>query len=217
MSAVAAATVSINVEANCEHPQCGIFAQRLFEQLSTPHYSTGASVMECPTTLEEWQAAHRTARKRAWRAERLGYVFAEVDNSQHSADIHSINVSLPIRQGRPMSDGYLQPRRHGRLSDEQTRCPRHRTHTYGVLSGRTLVAYMTLHRAGDLAMISMILGHGEHLHNDVMYLLFAGMVDHQADRGGVIFYNRWDSGTEGLRYFKARVGFAAADLEWSLS
>jgi hypothetical protein len=196
---------------------CWTHAFSLYEQLSIPRYSQGASVLAVPETAAQWRAEHRTARKRAWRAERLGYRFAEVDNSQHSNDIFVINTSLTERQGRPMSDGYTVNRRHGRLSADQTRCPRHRTHTYGVLRDETLVAYLTLHRAGDLAMVSMILGHGDHLRNDIMYLLAAGMVEEQAGSGGWFYYNRHDSGTAGLVYYKERIGFHAADIAWSLT
>lgn len=150
------------------------------------------------------------------RAERLGYTFGEVDYSQHADDIFVINTSLTERQGRPMTDGYTTRRAHGKLSADQTRCPQHRTHTYGVTARGKLVAYSTVHRAGALAMVSMILGHGDHLDNGIMYLLFAGIVEDQAGRSGYFFYNRFDSGTEGLRFYKTRVGFEPADIEWVL-
>ncbi len=209
--------VHIGMQLPCDYQSCVDHAEPLYRQLAVPHYSLGASVMPCPDSLEEWQAEHRTARKRAWRSERLGYTFAEVDYSQHSDDLFVINTSLTERQGRPMTAGYTSRRAYGPLSAAQTRCVKHRTHTYGVLTRHKLVAYMTLHRAGDLAMVSTILGHGDHLRNDIMYLLCAGMIDHQAGKGGILYYNLHSSGTEGLVYFKERIGFRAADLEWSLS
>jgi hypothetical protein len=66
-------------------------------------------------------------------------------------------------------------------------------------------------------MVSMILGHGDHLRNDIMYLLAAGMVEEQAGSGGWFYYNRHDSGTAGLVYYKERIGFHAADIAWSLT
>lgn len=217
MTVLERTAVRIGMGLPCDYQSCVDHAEPLYRQLSVPRYSLGASVMACPDSLEEWQADHRTARKRAWRAERLGYTFAEVDYSQHADDLFVINTSLPERQGRPMTAGYTSRRAYGPLMSAQTRCERHRTHTYGVLTRSKLVAYLTLHRAGDLGMISMILGHGDHLRNDIMYLLAAGMIEDQAGRGGVLFYNRHDSGTDGLVYFKERIGFRPADLEWSLS
>ena len=52
--------------------------------------------------------------------------------------------------------------------------------------------------------------------DDVMYLLAAGTIEEQTPLGGFVYYNRHDSGTSGLVYFKERLGFAAADVEWLL-
>jgi hypothetical protein len=199
---------------DCNTGGCLEFALHLHKAVMDRKYRVGASIMPTPETLADWRAEHRTARKRADRCERMGYRFAEVDYSLYADDMYAINTSLPTRQGRPMSDGYLHRVERGKLPDYP--CAAHRTITYGVLSGRTLVAYMTLHRSSELAMVSMILGHGDRLRDDVMYLLFAGMVDDQAGHGGILYYNRWDSGREGLRFYKTRVGFSEGNVEWIL-
>lgn len=181
-------------------------------KLDVPKYRENVSLLEVPASLEEWRAEHRTARKRADRSSRLGYRFAAIDRSEFDDDIHAINTSLETRQGRPMEAGYRSWRRHGRLPEYP--CSRHAILTYGVLQGDRLRAYLTLYRVHELALVSMILGHGEHLADDVMYLLFAGVVAEQAGRGGVFYYNRHDSGTDGLRYYKERLGFAAGEVVW---
>lgn len=206
--------VTINLEGACDHSSCAELAFRIHNQLNTPNYTQGMSVMRCPDSLEEWQGEHRTARKRAWRAERLGYRFEQVDLSLFNEDVFDINTSLETRQGRPMSSGYLRRINRGPLPDYP--CARHAIRTYGVLKDQKLVAYMTVYRVGQLAMVSMIIGHGAHLQNDIMYLLFAGMVDEQWWQGGYLFYNRFDSGTDGLRYYKERVGFGCCDIDWVL-
>lgn len=205
----------LHLEAGCGHDACADLAHRMKNQLDVPNYTHGMAVMPCPDTFEEWQADHRTARKRAWRSERIGYTFAEVDMSRYADDRHAINTSKQERQGRPMSNSYLRRVEIGRLPHYP--CDRHRIHTYGVLEKDTLRAYMTLYRVGELGLVSMILGHGDHLSKDIMYLLFAGMVERQAGQGGWLVYNRWDSGTDGLRYYKARVGFEEQDIAWSLT
>lgn len=208
--------VRMSMELPCDHESCEKHARPLYEQLSVPHYSRGASIMDCPASLEEWRAEHRTARKRADRAVRLGYTFAEVDFSEHADDLFDINTSLAVRQGRPMTDGYKirGPRRP--LSEDQTRCPRHRTCCYGVLQGDTLRSYLTLHRAGDLAMVSMILGHGDHLDAGIMFLLMQGVIEAQAPQTGFYYYNLHRSGQDGLRWNKERLGFTERDVEWVL-
>ncbi len=205
---------TVRYEAACDYPECLEMCWTMHRKLNTPAYSTGVSLCPVPSSVEAWRSVHRTARKRADRAKRLGYEFSEIDRSLHNDEIHEINTSKQERQGRPMSDGYLKRHNHGRLPDYP--CDRHRVETYGILEADVLRAYLTLYRLGDLALISMILGHGDHLRNDIMYLLFEGLVASQASRGGVFYYNRHDSGLPGLRYYKERVGFRAADVDWVL-
>jgi len=204
----------IELVGECNTGSCLEFALNLHKAVMDRKYRIGASIMPTPETLLDWRAMHRTARKRADRCERMGYHFATVDYSLHSDDMYAINTSLPTRQGRPMSDGYLKKVERGKLPEFP--CAAHRTNTYGVMSGRRLVAYMTLHRAGELALVSMILGHGDHLRDDIMYLLFQGMVEDQSGQGGILYYNRHDSGREGLRFFKERLGFSEGSVEWIL-
>jgi len=87
----------------------------------------------------------------------------------------------------------------------------------GVLDVRgTLVSYLWLYRVGDLALVSSILGHGDHLTRDVMYQLFQGAVEKQAGSGGYFVYNLHSSGTDGLRYFKQKLGFEPMEVAWQL-
>lgn len=206
--------VTITLEGACDHGSCSEMAWKMWRKLDTPNYTQGVSLMPVPESRAAWEAEHRTARKRAWRCERLGYLFAEADLSRFNEDVYAINTSLGYRQGRPMSEGYLRPVNRGPLPDYP--CDRHRIHTYGVLKDDRLRAYMTLYRIGDLALVSMILGHGAHLADDIMYLLAAGMVEQQAGQGGWFYYNVHSSGTDGLRYYKERIGFRATDIEWAL-
>ena len=203
----------------CSDETCLKMAWERKAQLDVPKYSRGVSLMAVPESLEEWRSEHRTARKRADRAERLGYRFAEIDRSRYADDILDINLSLPERQGRPMSAGYHDP---SVSSLPEYACGFHNIRCYGVFDfdppyDKKLLAYLTLYRVRDLAMVSMILGHGDHLKNDIMYQLFAGVVEDQAGLGGSFYYNRHDSGTDGLRFYKERVGFYQDDVEWSLS
>jgi len=204
---------TVDLVGHCTEDDCVRHARRLLETLAPIRYQRGVSIMDCPSSLDEWRAEHRTAKKRADRCARRGYVFSEVDYSQHSDDIYAINTSLDQRQGRPMADGYRCYRDRGRLPEFP--CDLHNTRTYGVLQGRRLRAYLTLHRSNELAMVSMILGHGDHLANEIMYLLFAGLVEDQAGNPGILYYNRHDSGQDGLRFYKERVGFTEGDVEWS--
>ena len=214
MSTATATHTVICLEAACQEQACADLAFRFNRELGVPKYSEGASILPLPESLQAWRDEHRTARKRADRAERLGYRFEEIDRSQHNDDIYEIHTSLPRRQGRPMTSGYLKRHLYGRLPDYP--CDRHNVRTYGVLKDETLVAYVALYRVGELGLVSMIIGHGDHLRNDVMYLLALGTIRDQIPHGGYLYYNRHDSGTEGLVYYKERNGFRAGNIQWIL-
>lgn len=210
MIATAAATASISLDLGCcAHAQDDF--GKLYLQLSRGPYDV-CSVLELPATVDGWRAIHRTARKRASRSERLGYRFSAVRREDHVEDIYRINTSLNERQGRPMADSYRTRQSFAPLPDYP--CRRHRVTTYGVLRGPRLYAYLWLYRAGDLALVSSILGHGNHLADDIMYLLAQGVIDAECETGGFLIYNRHDSGTDGLRYYKERCGFQETHLEW---
>jgi len=214
MSAVADTTVTIDLAKGCASDHCLKMAWNLNHQLSE-NYQKGAAVMPVPRTIGDWLAAHRTARKRVVKALRAGYRYAPIDRPKHADDVYDINTSTPKRQGRPMSKGYQE---QPVFSPNPMLCPLHHVYTYGVLdSDDRLRAYLWLYRSGDLAMVSSILGHADHLHQGIMYLLYAGMVEQQIKLRGTIFYNLWDSGTDGLRFFKIRVGLEERDVDWLLT
>lgn len=215
MTALALSTRSVYLQllGDCQDVACHAFATPLHRQLSDGYDE--CSVLRVPTAIEEWQAEHRTARKRVWRAERLGYRFAQIARHEYVNDVYAINTSKGERQGRPMSAGYHK--RPSASPDPLYPCPRHGVHPYGVIDARgKLVAYLWCYRSGDLALVSSILGHGEHLANDVMYLLMRGTIEAERELGGFLVYNRHDSGTDGLRFYKERCGFEAAEVSWAL-
>jgi hypothetical protein len=204
----------------CFEDECVAFAHNLHLQMSSGKYDLCAT-MTLPRTREAWEAEHRTARKRAWRAESLGYFAKPLQREKWGSDIVDINLSRDYRQGRPMDAGYASPDTSP-LSDYP--CELHAIRGYGVWTlerwsedhaVERLVAYLFMYRAGDLALVSQVLGHADHEPNGVMYLLFRHALEAEgAIAPGVCVYNRWDSGTDGLRFLKARIGFEETAVEW---
>jgi hypothetical protein len=207
------ATTRIRLANGCTSDQCLKMAGELELQLQA--YSRGAAIMPIPRNMDDYLAEHRTLRRRAGRAARLGYQFAEIERALHVDEIHEINTSTPERQGRPMSAGYQEAPVYG---PNPTICEQHHVYTYGVAepAGR-LVAYTWIYRSGELAMVSTILGHHDHLDAGVMYLLIFGALEQQAWIGpGTLFYNLWNSGTDGLRFYKSRIGLEEGTVSWML-
>lgn len=205
-------TLPISLEVDCPHEMCRRFSEPLYEQMSGEKFSRCAA-MPLPD-MDEWAAEHRTARKRANRAERRGYTFHEVKREEHSEELFEINTSAERRQGRPMSESYTKRYEYSPLPKYP--CERHQVRTYGVKSpeGR-LVAYLWLYVSGQLRLCSSIIGHAAHLENDVMYLLFRGMLKaEQRDPDAVVVYHTWDNGTDGLRFYKERVGLRDTAIGW---
>lgn len=208
-----ATAVPIRLEGACDFPSCSEFSFPLYRQLASGAYNR-CSTLAIPETIDEWRDEHRTARKRANRAARLGYTAGPILRHQHTDAIYRINTSTPERQGRRMTDGYWQ--RPAETVDVWP-CSRHGVHPYGVLAPTgELVAYLWMYRAGDLALVSQILGHADYLAANVMYLLFEHALAGETQVPGTVVYNRHDSGTNGLRFFKERLGFEEADVEWLL-
>ena len=203
----------IELEAGCGFEECAKFAGPLYLQLREGYEL--CSVMPIPELAAEWRDEHKTARKRAAKCRDLGYRFRLVKRHRRADEIYAINTSKAVRQKRPMSAGYLQP--PSTTPDLHYPCRRHGIHAYGVEdSAATLVAYLWLYRAGQLALVSQILGHADHLDNGIMFLLWEGMVTVESwDPDGFIVYNRHDSGTPGLRFYKERVGLEETAVRWS--
>lgn len=210
--------IDIHLEADCgTTPMCGQMADRTHHQLHRPVYERGAAVMEIPADVAGHLALHNTFRKRASRARRLGYEVIEVEPRDHPDEILEINRSLPERQGRVMDKAYWEYEPQlGTLPP--VICSRHNSRFYGVFHpGGQMVAYGAIERRGEAVIVSQWLGHGNHLDDGIMYLLMSRVLfDAARDGAKFLFYNRWDSGTDGLRFFKARIGLEEKNVRWML-
>jgi hypothetical protein len=214
MTVLTATRTRVSLETGCTHPLCQRFVLPLYDQMSADF--PRAAAMPLPTTIAAWEKEHRTARKRAWRCERRGYTVGVVRREDHADELYAINTSAERRQGRPMSASYRERYEYSPLPVYP--CERHQVRTYGVKAqDGTLVAYLWLYVAGQLRLCSSIIGHAAHLENEIMYLLFKGMVAAECERDpdGVVMYHRWDNGTDGLRFYKERVGLRDMEIEWS--
>lgn len=203
--------IGISLETECLCGDDVAIAMPLLAKLSEGYES--CSVMEIPSSIEEWRSEHRTARKRSHRAYVRGYIAAPLRRELRADEIHAINTSKAHRQGRPMNQAYMERQEFSPLPDYL--CDRHAIRASGVYLETELVGYLVMYRAGDLALVSQILGHGDHERYEIMYRLFEFALAREIEAGpGMVVYNRHDSGTDGLRWFKERLGFREEPVEW---
>ena len=183
----------------CFEDECVAFAHNLHLQMDSGKYDVCAT-MPLPRSREAWEAEHRTARKRAWHAEHAGYWAKTLHREQWSTDILEINLSRPYRQGRPMDNSYHHPTTDA-LPDYP--CGMHAIRGYGVWqlerwsedhAIERLVAYMFVYRAGDLALVSQVLGHAAHEPSGIMYLLFRHALEAEGKIAPIFFNTMEDSG-----------------------
>ena len=213
MLAEAQVAVGVSLELGCVSARCDSFSQPLHDQMTNGTFDNIAGMPLM--SGDEWDAEHRTGRKRVYRAERHGYRFDTVNREEWTDDLYAINTSAEVRQGRRMSESYTRRYQYSALPVYE--CERHQVRTYGVTAeAGHLVAYLWLYVCGQLRLCSSIIGHADHLDDGIMYLMFRGMLDaeHSRDPDGLVMYHRWDNGTDGLRFYKQHVGLRDTAVRW---
>jgi hypothetical protein len=140
------------------------------------------------------------ARKSAKR----GYVIIQIDRNYYKKEIALIELSMPVRQGKALTDGYGD--------SEKNYCNNRHYQYWGVLLGDKLVAYCDVGFYGNFALISKLMGHADHLNNGVMYHLLTHIVVNLINqkKHKYIVYDMWYGALPGLRMFKAKLGFKPA-------
>jgi len=157
-------------------------------------------------------------RQKIRRAEKLGYEFRPFSYNDHLDDLYEINTSMEDRQGKPMSDSY-----RNRLSPvaeaPAPTCMRHRRDWFGVFRDGKLYAYANVLQCGEMMLFSKILGHGDAMDDGIMNLLvFQAAKLRQAESGTRYpVYFLQHSGTEGLQFFKRKMGFTGHTVVWELA
>ncbi len=220
--------LSINME-HGDTPDfwCQVRTLEEFEQYTTPSLNfpgygeleVNTSVLTIPDDIErDWWGlpASKWMRYEVRKASKLGYEFAAFDFNDHLDGIYAINVSMPERQGREMSAGY-RTRPEPETTDILP-CKRHRYDWLGVFQNGTLYAYIQAMQTGELMTLSKILGHGDRLDDGIMNLLVYEAVKRNHSFCGTryVMYHLQDSGTEGLRFFKRKMGFVGHLVRFEL-
>jgi hypothetical protein len=138
-----------------------------------------------------------------------GYVFGAIDRNEFIDDIHVINTSQPIRQGRPMDAGYSDKQLH--YED----VPSFRYYGVQAADGR-LVAYCNVGIYGDFAATDRLLS--DRNSNGAMYLLLTEIVCQLIAEGRLryLMYDTYLGAQPGLREFKRKLGFRPYRVHYRL-
>ena len=161
------------------------------------------------TDMVKFNSTARNMRNRAMTKYESGRLNWEFWNS-HLDDIYDINTSAKERQGREMNPAYFEYPKP--KSPIENNC-NHQYHLYAVWdeTGKW-VAYAIIHRMGEIANTSTIIGHADRLKDGIMYLLMDTIINTIPQDTHWLIYGEWDSGTKGLQYWKHATGFFPAHV-----
>lgn len=164
------------------------------------------------TFFDKWSSKKRNEYRKSLS---LGFTSREItwdERTKYLDDIHAINTSKIMRQGKMMDQGYID--RPKEITGRKT-CNDHYGTFIGCFSNDGhLRAYITTNFCGELAAASQIIGHGNFLRYGIMVNLWHEFVRLAIERGvKVIVYSRWDDGFDGLKFWKKSVGMKAEVLK----
>ncbi|PWF48710.1 hypothetical protein [Massilia glaciei] len=143
------------------------------------------------------------------RAKSRGYTIKKINRNDFIDEIHAINTSTAIRQGRPMDETYLikktdYPEQDGAVC-------------IGALDreGR-LVAYCNYLVLGNFASTDQLLGYKNG--DGVMHYLLVEIICRLIDDGGLDYfmYDTYLGAQPGLQDFKRRIGFKPHRARYSM-
>jgi hypothetical protein len=145
----------------------------------------------------------------AKRARARGYQLAEIDRNAYIDEIHAINTSAAIRQGRPMDAAYRDKKSAYENRDYFK--------YFGVLNKEDkLTAYCNIAIFGNFASTDQLLGYKND--DGVMYFLLLEIICRLIEEGRLDYfmYDTFMGARPGLRNFKKKLGFQPYRVRYSM-
>jgi hypothetical protein len=158
--------------------------------------------------LEQIRGKNRGA-FHAKRARTRGYVVAEIERNNYIDEIHAINTSVDVRQGRPMDPHYLQK------VTQFEKLPNFKY--FGVFDAKgKLMAYANLGIYGDFCAFSQVIGYRNN--DGIMHLMVVDIVCGLIGEGTLnyVMYDTYFGAQPGLRQFKLALGFKPYRVKYRL-
>lgn len=176
----------------------------------------GVAMLELPETFDDYTNGQnkQMLRRKRKRALIKGYTFCRFSPLDRLDEIMEINRSMITRQSQPMDQDYLDEKR---VSEFFLDIPA----IYGVFDQKgALQAYVHTSICGEVFFFNRLLGHAAHLNNGIMYLLISEvireMIEHKKSQSTPLWamYDTFLGASEGLRFFKERLGFKPYNVKW---
>lgn len=176
----------------------------------------GVELLQLPGSMNEYLSGKHKEYIRRMRnkAIRHGFHFVTADPMNHLTDMLAINLSAPVRQGRPMAPDYLHAEgiRRYFMGKERIYCV--------FDQGGAMKAYAYVPVIGEVCILDRILGHSEDLDKGLMYLLVSEIIREMIalkNSNGEpkwMEYDTYFGGSQGIRYFKEKLGFMPYKVKW---
>lgn len=185
-----------------------------------------SAILNTPQDLDSYLGNVRSKvryRLRGVKAEKLDYRCRTIDPAAQAQGIRQIVLSCTTRQNRAVEQRLLdRPGDYDFPDYGDYADPAYQDICMGVFSDQgELAAFLLGKRVGDHVQYDEIMGHAQHLHNDVMYLLHLEFVRTCAELAHpprYLHYGPWYSGANpfsphgGLNRWKRKTGFRPAYL-----
>jgi hypothetical protein len=178
------------------HPRFLLFGNKTLGAalVDLTRFQTGAEYLQ---TVKGRNSAEHHAR----RARARGYRVIEIDRNHYIDDIHHINTSVEVRQGKTMSESYLN-KQHHYVADPNYKY-------FGTLdvTGH-LVAYGEVGVWGNFAAFNRVIGVRNN--DGIMHLMVSEIVCTFIENDDVeyLMYDTYFGATPGLKLFKTALGFS---------
>jgi|GEM_PF-1589346 len=204
------------------------------DQVSPPRFTPMFIDLEPVQVFNSWLYSRpATYRHQFQKSEKAGFTFEPYNRKNHAPDIFEINTSKLNRSGGAIRENLTRSVEEmgGTATTlmplEGLQCLLHWRQTFGVflplegyLQGdlvvdKRMLAYITVVRHGEFAIVTQIMGHGDFLAKGVVNFALqkfveASLAEQWGKHSGLrfIMYGGVQNGGEGLYNFKRRSGFA---------
>jgi hypothetical protein len=122
----------------------------------------------------------------------------------HINEIIKINLSNSQRQGKDLPEYMANKMKYAKKFSD--------TLLHGIFKDGKLIAYADIVKYGDVNIIGPFIGHSDYLKEGIMYHLFDRLI---IDCSRMIMYDTFLGNTEGLTYFKKKLGFKEYNVRWT--